>query len=86
MDFGRVTEIVNRIAKGRNIHQHLDLIAGLPGEDVAKARIVAPRLERITIAVFASNHGIAARGVSAYPPEDLVGFGIADIVAMDLAR
>jgi len=30
MDFGRVTEIVNRIAKGRNIHQHLDLIAGLP--------------------------------------------------------
>ena len=28
-----------------------------------------PRLERITIAVFASNHGIAARGVSAYPPE-----------------
>lgn len=33
MDFGRVTEIVNRIAKGRNIHQHLDLIAGLPYED-----------------------------------------------------
>jgi len=29
----------------------------------------APRLERITIAVFAGNHGIAARGVSAYPPE-----------------
>lgn len=28
-----------------------------------------PRLERVTIAVFASNHGIAARGVSAYPPE-----------------
>ena len=28
-----------------------------------------PRLERITIAVFAGNHGIAARGVSAYPPE-----------------
>ena len=34
MDFGRVTEIVNRIAKGRNIHQHLDLIAGLPYEDI----------------------------------------------------
>jgi nicotinate-nucleotide--dimethylbenzimidazole phosphoribosyltransferase len=26
-----------------------------------------PRLERVTIAVFAGNHGIAARGVSAYP-------------------
>ncbi|SDJ11483.1 MULTISPECIES: nicotinate-nucleotide--dimethylbenzimidazole phosphoribosyltransferase [Bradyrhizobium] len=28
-----------------------------------------PRLDRITIAVFAGNHGIASRGVSAYPPE-----------------
>jgi len=28
-----------------------------------------PRLDRITIAVFAGNHGIAARGVSAYPAE-----------------
>src|SRR5882724_2935636 len=27
-----------------------------------------PRLERVTIAVFAGNHGVAARGVSAYPP------------------
>ena len=35
MDFGRVTEIVNRIAKGRNIHQPLDLIAGLPGDTVS---------------------------------------------------
>jgi nicotinate-nucleotide--dimethylbenzimidazole phosphoribosyltransferase len=26
-----------------------------------------PRLDRVTIAVFAGNHGIAARGVSAYP-------------------
>ena len=38
MDFGRVTEIVNRIAKGRNIHQHLDLIAGLPYEDYDSIR------------------------------------------------
>src|SRR5260221_10355992 len=29
----------------------------------------APRLDRVTIAVFAGNHGIATRGVSAYPPE-----------------
>ncbi len=27
-----------------------------------------PNLNRITIAVFAGNHGVAARGVSAYPP------------------
>src|SRR3954469_9154161 len=36
----------------------------------------APRLERVTIAVFAGNHGIAARGVSAYPAE-----GTAQMVA-----
>lgn len=28
-----------------------------------------PRLDRVTIAVFAGNHGVAARGVSAYPPD-----------------
>ena len=28
-----------------------------------------PRLDHVTIAVFAGNHGVAARGVSAYPPE-----------------
>lgn len=33
MDFDKLTEIVKRIQKGRNIHQHLDLIAGLPHED-----------------------------------------------------
>ncbi len=33
MDFGKLTAIVQKIQKGRNIHQHLDLIAGLPYED-----------------------------------------------------
>jgi nicotinate-nucleotide--dimethylbenzimidazole phosphoribosyltransferase len=28
-----------------------------------------PRLDRVTIAVFAGNHGVASRGVSAYPPD-----------------
>ncbi len=28
-----------------------------------------PKLERVRIAVFAGNHGVVARGVSAYPPE-----------------
>ena len=28
-----------------------------------------PRLERTLVLVFAGNHGVAARGVSAYPPE-----------------
>lgn len=34
MDFGRVASIVGQIRSGRNIHQHLDLIAGLPHEDI----------------------------------------------------
>lgn len=34
MDFGRLSEVVRRIREGQNIHQHLDLIAGLPYEDL----------------------------------------------------
>ncbi|MBS7007285.1 B12-binding domain-containing radical SAM protein [Anaerostipes sp.] len=34
MDFKTVAGIVNRINEGHNIHQHLDLIAGLPYEDL----------------------------------------------------
>ena len=29
----------------------------------------SPRLDRVSVAVFAGNHGVAARGVSAYPPD-----------------
>lgn len=32
-DFERLTKVVNTISSYRNIHQHLDLIAGLPYED-----------------------------------------------------
>ena len=35
MDFKRLSDNVIRIGKGHNIHQHLDLIAGLPSEDFA---------------------------------------------------
>lgn len=34
MDFSKVTDIVKRINAGHNIHQHLDLIAGLPYENL----------------------------------------------------
>lgn len=34
MDFEKLAEIVNRVHEGANIHQHLDLIAGLPFEDM----------------------------------------------------
>jgi nicotinate-nucleotide--dimethylbenzimidazole phosphoribosyltransferase len=29
----------------------------------------SPKLDRVTVTVFAGNHGIASRGVSAYPPD-----------------
>lgn len=38
MKFEKVTEIVRRIQKGHNVHQHLDLIAGLPYEDLETFR------------------------------------------------
>ncbi|BCN29141.1 B12-binding domain-containing radical SAM protein [Anaeromicropila herbilytica] len=33
MDFSKLAKIVDRIEEGNNIHQHLDLIVGLPYED-----------------------------------------------------
>lgn len=38
MNFQKVAKIVDRINKGKNIHQHLDLIAGLPYEDLSSFR------------------------------------------------
>ncbi|MDD3219741.1 MAG: B12-binding domain-containing radical SAM protein [Lachnospiraceae bacterium] len=34
MDFSKVEDIVNQIHKNHNVHQHLDLIAGLPYENL----------------------------------------------------
>ncbi|MDE7222503.1 MAG: DUF4080 domain-containing protein [Acetatifactor sp.] len=39
MDFAKVSAIVRRISSWRNIHIHLDLIAGLPFEDLARFEI-----------------------------------------------
>ena len=38
MDFSQVSAIVQRIKQGHNVHQHLDLIAGLPFEDLESFR------------------------------------------------
>lgn len=38
MDFGKVCEIVTKLKSGNNIHMHLDLIAGLPFEDMQSFR------------------------------------------------
>jgi len=38
MKFSEVARIVERINKGGNVHQHLDLIAGLPYEDLSSFR------------------------------------------------
>ena len=38
MDLTRLKTAVARVKAGRNIHQHLDLIAGLPYEDLARFR------------------------------------------------
>lgn len=38
MDFSKVAACVRKVQEGRNIHQHLDLIAGLPYEDYESFR------------------------------------------------
>ena len=38
MDFGQLSDVVTKIAAGKNVHQHLDLIAGLPFEDLESFR------------------------------------------------
>ena len=34
MDLERLERAVQKVREGRNVHQHLDLIAGLPWEDL----------------------------------------------------
>jgi nicotinate-nucleotide--dimethylbenzimidazole phosphoribosyltransferase len=42
-------------------------LARWQGQTREPARDLAPRLDRVDVLVFASNHGVTARGVSAYP-------------------
>lgn len=38
-DFGHLKEVVEKIGRGKNIHQHLDLIAGLPFEGYERFKV-----------------------------------------------
>ena len=47
MDLERLTAVVNRINSGHNIHQHLDLIAGLPHEGIESFKRSFDRVYRM---------------------------------------
>ena len=54
VDFEKLSNVVKRISQGRNIHQHLDLIVGLPEEDYFSFRksfddVFALRPEKLQI-------------------------------------
>ena len=49
MDLDRLKTVVQRIKKGGNIHQHLDLIAGLPYEDYESFRRSFDEIYRLKI-------------------------------------
>ena len=59
MDFKKVADIVTRINAGHNIHQHLDLIAGLPYEDLESFKqsfqdVYEVRPEQLQLRLFKS--------------------------------
>lgn len=47
----------------------LGRVEALAAQVAALQQTVAPRLERCVLTIFAADHGIAAEGVSAFPPE-----------------
>ena len=47
MDFEKVSKIVRRIQDKGNVHEHLDLIAGLPGEDAADMQDTLEKIEKL---------------------------------------
>lgn len=47
MDFQKAADVVMRVQEGRNIHQHLDLIAGLPHEDYERFSVSFQEVYRL---------------------------------------
>lgn len=85
MDFDKLSYIVNEIHKTKNVHQHLDLIAGLPYEDYASFKqsfndVYALKPEQLQLGFLkvlkgsymqkqAEDHNIV---YSSYPPYEVI--------------
>ena len=85
MDFPRLQEVVGRIASYRNVHQHLDLIVGLPHEDYFSFRksfndVFNLRPEKLQVGFLKLLKGSGLRAeaekygyvYSDYPPYDIL--------------
>ncbi|MBU5676786.1 B12-binding domain-containing radical SAM protein [Alkaliphilus sp. MSJ-5] len=85
VDFGRLSEVVRRISQSKNIHQHLDLIVGLPEEDYFSFRksfddVFALRPEKLQIGFLKLLKGSGLRNrageygyvYSDYPPYEVM--------------
>ncbi len=85
MDFERLKEVVKRIASYRSIHQHLDLIVGLPYEDYFSFRksfneVFSLRPEKLQVGFLKLLKGSGLRAeaqnygyvYSDYPPYDIL--------------
>jgi nicotinate-nucleotide--dimethylbenzimidazole phosphoribosyltransferase len=68
-DQAAVTEVVRRQAELTKPPGSLGRLEEIAEWLAAWQGRASPRVERPRIAVFAGTHGVAARGVSAYPPE-----------------
>jgi nicotinate-nucleotide--dimethylbenzimidazole phosphoribosyltransferase len=68
-DFSARTEVVRRQAELTKPPGSLGRLEEIAEWLAAWQGRASPRVERPRIAVFAGTHGVAARGVSAYPPE-----------------
>ena len=86
MNFQRLKEVVGRIASYRSIHQHLDLIVGLPHENYFSFRksfndVFALRPEKLQVGFLKLLKGSGLRAeaqrygyvYSDYPPYDILG-------------
>lgn len=85
VDFEKLSKVVGKISEGRNIHQHLDLIVGLPEEDYFSFRksfddVFALRPEKLQIGFLKLLKGSGLRNraeeygyiYSDYPPYEIM--------------